>query len=263
MSAEIHKEFLRTDIPCPLAMVICTIGRSDSQSPTYRPDGFSYHHLLWVDSGEGEFTVGEKKRILGAGEGIFCRAGIAHAYEKTVHSFATRWLTFAGGEGMLDYFSVPDYFYFDASDGLISSIDELDRLCQGGSTVISRSAAGYSAISSWLAGIFGSDATPASIVRQYMEAHFSEPLTLDDIASQVNMDRFTMCRYYRHTQHATVMEHLRRIRIEKAKQYLRHLSCPIEEVSRMCGFDSASYFGKLFREDTGMSPREYRAAHAR
>lgn len=261
MFAEIHRQYLRTDAPCPLALVICTIGRSENQSPVHRPEGFSYHHMLWVDGGEGEFVAGGKRHVLFPGEGMFCRRGVPHSYERAGQTFSTRWITFNGGEGLLDHFDVPEHFIFGASPELVAAADELDRLCQGGSTVISRSAAGYSMLSQWLGALFGSADSPAAVVRQYLETHFSEPLTLDDIARQAGMDRFALCRYYRENQGVTVMEQLKRIRIAKARQYLRHASCSIEEVGRMCGFNSASYFGKIFRDDTGCSPREYRDSH--
>lgn len=261
MFAEIHRKYLRPDEPCPLALVICTIGRSDAQTPQHRPEGFSYHHMLWVEHGEGLFRVDGISRVLGPGEGLFCRRGVAHSYERSGPAFSTRWLTFSGGEGMLEYFNTPDHFFFSATAELSASISELDRLCQSGSTVISRSAAGYSALSQWLATVFGASDSPAVAIRQYLEAHFSEPLSLDDIGRHVGMDRFALCRYYRQNQGITVMEQLKRIRVAKAKQYLRHMSCSIEEVGAMCGYNSHSYFGKIFREETGRSPREYREEH--
>ena len=54
------------------------------------------------------------------------------------------------------------------------------------------------------------------------------------------------------------MEELKQIRIAKAKELLRFGSDRIEEVGRQCGYESASYFGKQFREVVGCSPGEYR-----
>ena len=155
MFAEIDREYLRPDAVCPLALVICTIGRAESQAPQHRPEGFSYHHMLWVEAGEGLFQVDGASRILGPGEGLFCRKGVPHGYERSGAAFSTCWLTFLGGEGMLKYFHAPDYFFFSATAELASSTAELDRLCQGGSTIISRSAAGYSMLTQWLASVFG------------------------------------------------------------------------------------------------------------
>lgn len=258
MFAEIDREYLQPDKACTLALVICTIGRSENQTPQQRPEGFSYHHMLWVEEGEGLFQVNGVSRFLGAGEGLFCRRGVPHGYERSGAVFSTRWLTFLGGEGLLEYFHAPDHFFFSATADFDSSTAELDRLCQGGSTVISRSAAGYSMLTQWLSSIFGAPASPAAVIRQYLESHFGEQLSLDDIGAQVSMDRFSLCRYYRENMGMTVMEQLKRIRIAKAKQYLRHASCSIEEVGLLCGYNSPSYFGKIFREETGRSPREYR-----
>ena len=40
-------------------------------------------------------------------------------------------------------------------------------------------------------------------------------------------------------------------------------SCPIDEVGALCGYMNPSYFGKVFREETGQTPREYREKHRR
>lgn len=258
MFAEIHKEYLRYDIPCPLAMVVCSLGAAEVQNAIHRPDGFYYHQLLWVTAGEGVFGVGGTTRVLGKGQGLFCRSNVPHSYEREGAVFSTKWLSFRGAEGLLDYFSVPDYFFFEATEALVASTVDLERMCQESSDVVSRSAAGYSMLTNWLSMEFGAPASPAEKIRKYMETHFASPLTLEDIGREVGMDRFSLCRYYRESQGITVMDQLKRIRIAKAKQYLRHASSSVEEIGALCGYNSPSYFGKIFREETGVSPREYR-----
>lgn len=258
MFAEINKDYLKTDGPCPLPFVVCSIGRSPKQGAINRPDGFTYHHVIWVAKGEALFRIGGQTKILSAGEGLFCRQGVPHSYERAGQDFTSAWVTFLGGEGVLDYYRVGEAFFFRASPLLASSTAELARLCEANSTVVSRSAAGYNWLTEWLNREFAPTATPVSEIRQYLEAHFAEPVTLAEIAKQVHMDRCSLCRYYMREQGVTVMDQLKQIRIAKAKQFLRHTSCSVGEVGRMCGYGSASYFGKLFREETGRSPCEYR-----
>ena len=45
MFIEIRKEYLKTDEPCPLAMVLCNIGQSEMQGAIMRPEGFHFHHV--------------------------------------------------------------------------------------------------------------------------------------------------------------------------------------------------------------------------
>ncbi len=261
MFAEINQEYLSTDIPCRLPFVVCSIGRSPKQGMINRPNGFIDHHVIWVTKGEALFRVAGQSRVLLRGEGLFCRRSVPHSYERTGQEFASLWITFLGGEGVLDYYQIKDSFFFRVSPLLASSTAELNRLCTGGSTVVSRSAAGYNWLTEWLSDEFMPASPPASTVQQYLEDHFAEPVTLAEIGRQVHMDRYSLCRYFTQSQGVTVMEQLKQIRIAKAKQFLRYTSCSIEEVGRMCGYNSASYFGKLFREETGRSPYEYRIQH--
>ena len=259
MFVEIRENYLRADRPCPLPFVLCNLGASSSQSAIQRPNGFHFHHVLWVTGGEGLFQAENQTRVLGPGQGLFCRRGIPHGYERYASSFSTRWMTFLGGEGALDFYHAPPAFFFSVSPVLENSANDLERFCQSGSTVLSRSAAGYTWLTEWLAEVFDASVSPAAIIRQYLETHFSEPITLEEIGAQVQMDRFSLCRYYREKEGITVMDQLKNIRIAKAKQLLRCASCPIEEVGLLCGYNSPSYFGKIFREEVGCSPREYRA----
>ena len=258
MFAEIRSEYLRTDIPCPLAMVVGTIGSSELQSPSHRPEGHFCHHMIWVEKGEGLFQVDGNEKILKAGEGLFCKKDIPHAYEKNGSVFSTRWVTFYGGDDVLQYFDVPDHFYFQATTALRNATEELERVCQNSAVVIQRSAAGYSWLTQWLSSVFTTPDTPITIISRFLETRFAEQVTLEDIAREVNMDRFTLCRYYKEHCGITIMDHLKNIRIAKAKQYLRYAAGSIEEIGQMCGFNSPSYFGKTFREVTGRTPREYR-----
>lgn len=261
MFAEIRKEYLSAR-GAALPFVVCTVGENPHQGLVSRPQGFAHHHMLWVQAGAGIFRVGGQSRVLTAGMGLFCRRGVPHGYEREGPLLHTRWVTFLGAEGALDYYAAGDYFFFQTTPALAEATARLDEACQGGSTPLSRSAAGYQWLTDWLRAEFEPAVSPAARIRQYLEAHFAEPLTLDEIAAQVHMGRYALCRYYQRDQGTTVMEQLKKIRVAKAKQFLRYASLPIEEVGRLCGYSSPSYFGKQFREETGRSPRAYRAQHS-
>ena len=109
--------------------------------------------------------------------------------------------------------------------------------------------------------ILSSKESKAVRVRRLLEQRYAEPLTLLEIAEYLNTDRFLLCHLYKQEYGITMMDDLNRIRIQKAKKFLKSSSEPIETVGKLCGFDSPSYFGKRFRETVGCTPTDYRKKH--
>jgi transcriptional regulator GlxA family with amidase domain len=57
---------------------------------------------------------------------------------------------------------------------------------------------------------------------------------------------------------ATPIEHLQNVRIEHVKQLLESASLPVDEISAEAGYEDASFFRRLFRRRTELSPSQYR-----
>ena len=262
MFIEIQHEYLSPD-NMRLPFVLCDFGKNSEQEEVIRPNGFPHQHLLWVEKGSGQFTVCGEGFVLSEGQGFFCRRGIPHSYRPLESGFGTAWITFLCTEEILSYYSVPDRLCFDsASDLLREAYEELEALCSGNSNALSRSATGYVWICRWLTQIHEPFATVEATVIQFLESHYSEPLTLEEVAESVHMDKYSLCRYFKKSCGISVMEQLKKIRIAKAKRLLRYnQQSRIERIGSMCGYDNPSYFGKLFREQTGQSPKEYQTKH--
>lgn len=251
MFAEIHKN---REIELPF--VLTTLGESVKQIPVHRPEGFNHHQFLWVKEGSGSFEIAGERFTLGVGEGVFMRANVPHSYEGK--PFHTAWCTFTLSPKTLDYLGVGEYLRFNVPPYLDRETAHLMAHANGKSTLLSRSAAGYAYVTELFSTILSSADTLSTRVLQMLEQRYSEPLTLYDIADEFSVDRFTLCRTYKSERGVTVMDDLNRIRIAKAKRFLKYGTDPIEQVGRMCGFDSPSYFGKRFREAVGQTPAEYR-----
>lgn len=256
MFVEIRKKY--TKEPLPLPFVVCTAGELAHQNAIDRPRGMKFNHLLLVTAGEGIFTVGSDVFTLSQGEGIFMRQGTPHTYKALGEQFSTLWVTFLGAESVLDYYKISDYLRFNASSTLVSSSRALYNFCMSNSTVFTRSAEGYSWLISWLHALFSPSAPITVRVNRFLEANFSRPLTLEEIAQAVGLSKYALCHYYKQNSKTTVIAELNRIRIAKAKEMLRHSSDSAETICQNCGFESPSYFGKLFKEETGLSPHKWR-----
>ncbi|MCQ2386042.1 MAG: AraC family transcriptional regulator [Clostridia bacterium] len=92
---------------------------------------------------------------------------------------------------------------------------------------------------------------------RYMREHFDEALTVDDLAAEAGFSKFHFAREFRRVTSYTVVSYLNLIRMEKAKQYMQKSGVTVGAVALACGFNHFSYFAKLFRKQTGMSPSEY------
>mgnify|MGYP002553177084 CR=1 FL=1 len=243
----------------PYPIILTAAGSTDTQTAIDRPDGFLFHHILWVTKGEGLFQLGEESIHLRAGYGVFIKKDFPHAYARSGAEFATSWVTFLGVDALLAFYQMKDYKVFPLPVFWQESCAQLQNLCEKGSTVAARSQACYTWLIELLESLEVTDTSVYTRVRNYLENNFDKPLTLDDIAAASGIDKFALCRYYAKERGISVMTHLKRVRITKAKQLLKFTACPIAEIGKLCGFESASYFGKIFREETKMTPRQYRS----
>ena len=99
------------------------------------------------------------------------------------------------------------------------------------------------------------------IVLDYIEQNLEEKLSLDAIASQVNLSKYYLCRLF--TQHLNISprQHIIQRRIIKAKQLLKQeRSMQVVDIAYECGFASHSHFNRQFNKSVGMSPKAYRYA---
>lgn len=94
--------------------------------------------------------------------------------------------------------------------------------------------------------------------KRYMKEQHDQPLTLDIVAGHCGVNKHHFCRLFRKSEHTSPLAYLRDRRIEAAIRLLRTTELPVHEVGRRCGFDSPSYFGKVFRHYMSATPTEYR-----
>lgn len=94
--------------------------------------------------------------------------------------------------------------------------------------------------------------------KKHMREQYAAPLTLDDIASHVGINKHYLCRLFQKSEQTSPLAYLRDRRVEAALTLLRTTDMPVHDIGKQCGFDSPSYFGKVFREYMNMTPKEYR-----
>ena len=95
-------------------------------------------------------------------------------------------------------------------------------------------------------------------VQQWLEEHFAEKFRIEDVAREHGMSIRNFMRRFQAATGDKPLHYLQRLRIETARNLLSTTRKSIKTISYEVGYDDASFFARLFRQHTGLSPNHYR-----
>ena len=87
---------------------------------------------------------------------------------------------------------------------------------------------------------------------------YADKLALPDLASAANMSVPHLCRYFKKVTGKTITEYVKRFRVDRAKELLMDDEHSISWIASEVGFESHSYFDRIFHEVTRRTPLEFR-----
>lgn len=92
----------------------------------------------------------------------------------------------------------------------------------------------------------------------YIQEHLGEELSLDEIATHLNMSQYYFCHLFKQSMGVSPYQYVLQQRINKAKQLLKQRWLTLTDVALECGFSNQTHFTKHFRKLTGTTPKAYR-----
>lgn len=98
-------------------------------------------------------------------------------------------------------------------------------------------------------------------ILNYMETHYTD-MTLETLAAHFHYEKGYLSKLIHKYTGRTYTEIIYHYRLEKAIQYLLFTNEKINTIAALTGYASNDHFTRSFRKYTGMSPRDYRKAHA-
>lgn len=109
-------------------------------------------------------------------------------------------------------------------------------------------------------GIFPKTHGDAAIlgVQEWLEEHFQERVALAELAARARLGERTFMRRFRKATGESPLHYVQELRLEVARKLLETTSKPIEDVTRLAGYEDVSSFRKLFKRSTGLTPSAYR-----
>ena len=96
------------------------------------------------------------------------------------------------------------------------------------------------------------------MVREYLDSHYNEQITLNDLASRFYQNKYSLTRLFRVQYGMTIGAYLEHTRISHAKELLRFSDLSVEQIGARIGIRDPNYFSRLFKKVEGISPGEYR-----
>ena len=102
--------------------------------------------------------------------------------------------------------------------------------------------------------------TAVSRTMRYVELHYAEHISLNTVAQNVYLSPSYLSTLFKKVLGFSFNEYLNMVRVNEAKRLLAMGWSSVTEVAYAVGYESQSYFSKVFRRLAGMSPSDYQRA---
>lgn len=98
--------------------------------------------------------------------------------------------------------------------------------------------------------------------KDFIDGNIHEAVALDEVASEVHMSRYYLCRRFKKATGMTLTEYVTGRRVDTARDMLANTSLRVADIAFEVGFQSLSQFNRCFRKITGITPTEFRRSES-
>lgn len=269
-------------------IVTKTVGQQQIQSQSSYPAGdhprdymfspdtgriLAEFQILYITRGSGWFMSTHCPRtVVQAGDAIMLMPGEWHSYAPDRRTgWTENWIGFTGDFVQhllrLNFFStVHPILRVGFSDTLFAAFEQAVRVAREEKPAYQQQLAGFVAL---IVGTIyaksrqhpykdNPDTDSINLARRYMREHLSENINMEDVAREIGLGYSKFRKIFRGYTGFPPTQYFLNLKIEKAKDYLSSTSYSCKEIAFRLGFDSGSYFNKMFRQHTGITPLEFR-----
>lgn len=98
---------------------------------------------------------------------------------------------------------------------------------------------------------------------QYIQEHYMEKVSLDEVAREVYLSSAYFSKIFKEEMKISFKNYLNTLRIDKSKQLLGNSDIQLIDIAGMVGYEDQSYFSKVFKKLSGISPGKYRESRGK
>ncbi|WP_139996790.1 helix-turn-helix domain-containing protein [Paenibacillus paridis] len=94
-------------------------------------------------------------------------------------------------------------------------------------------------------------------IRRFMEQHFDEPLSVEQLAAMANISPKYFVDLFKKSYGHSAIDFLTDLRINRAKRYLIETEYRLREIAQKVGYSDEFYFSRKFKKEVGISPSAF------
>lgn len=93
---------------------------------------------------------------------------------------------------------------------------------------------------------------------EYIRRNYMKKVTLDEVSENVSLSPSYFSRIFKKEMKTSFNSYLNNVRIEMSKKLLFDEDIPLSDIAMLVGFEHQSYYSKIFKQNTGVSPKQFR-----
>lgn len=230
----------------------------------------NYAELFYTVDGKGQFRIGDDFYPVEPGHLVIINPNVLHT-EVSYNLNPLEYIVL-GIEGL--ELSPPDgdsrYCILDYKDGdiqncLRSILREMESrqagyeaICQAYLEILIVRLMRHTSFSIVPVGEPAKPSRPCAAIRRYIDDHYKEQITLDQLAAEAHVNKYYLAHTFREEYGISPISYMNARRIGESKYLLRETDLSLSQIAQILGFSSASYFSQSFRRAEAVTPMEYR-----
>ena len=237
-----------------------------------RIHGANQYILIYCVKGNGWAIIADKKYNMSAGDFVLLPANTPHEYGADEQTpWTIYWMHFKGTNSsdfadmmlkrMGDYVASISFQEkrMQLFEEIYTSLERgysIDNICYA-SLSLQYFLGSCSFDNNYLATHEKTDSI--SLCVNYLQKHIDKPLSLNDIASAVNLSVSHFASIFKKNTGFSIIEYFNHLKTQKACQYLQFTDLRINEIADRLGIEDPYYFSRMFTKIVGTSPNKYRS----